>query len=217
MILAILQARMSSTRLPGKVAMDANGIPMLAYEIQRISQSKRIDRLIVATSINPEDDRIEQITHTSGVECFRGDLKNVLDRYYQCAKRFQPAHVVRLTGDCPLIDPHVIDGVIDLHIQSHADYTTNGIKRTFPNGLDTEVMRWQTLQIAHANAKLESELEHVTPYIYNHPEEFKIEHYCNDIDYSYLRWTLDYQDDYELLTKIIRSQPNNTFSWKDLL
>lgn len=217
MILAILQARMSSTRLPGKVAMDANGIPMLAYEVGRILQSKKIDQLVVATSSNPEDDAVEQIALKSGVECFRGDLNNVLDRFYQCAKKFQASHIVRLTGDCPIIDPRVIDEVISLHISSSADYTTNGIKRTFPDGLDVEVMSFQSLQKTHTNAKLQSELEHVTPYIYTHPEEFKIEHYCNDTDYSHIRWTLDYLQDYELLRKIIKSQPNNTFSWKELL
>lgn len=217
MILAILQARMSSTRLPGKVAMDANGIPMLAYEIGRILQSKKIDQLVVATSTNSEDDVIEQIALNCGVECFRGDLNNVLDRFYQCAKKFKASHIVRLTGDCPIIDPQVIDEVISLHISSSADYTTNGIKRTFPDGLDTEVMSFETLQIAHLNANLQSELEHVTPYIYTHPQNFKIEHYCNDIDYSHIRWTLDYPEDYQLLREIIKSQPNNTFSWKELL
>lgn len=217
MILAILQARMSSTRLPKKVAMDANGIPMLAYEIKRILQSKRIDQLVVATSINPEDDTIEQIALKNEVACFRGDLNNVLDRFYQCAKKFQASHIVRLTGDCPIIDPQVIDEVINLHLSSSADYTTNGIKRTFPDGLDTEVMSFQALQKAHANATLQSEFEHVTPYIYTHPEEFQIQHYCNDIDYSHIRWTLDYPQDYILLREIIKSQPSNTFSWKELL
>lgn len=217
MILAILQARMSSTRLPGKVAMDANGIPMLAYEIQRVLQSKKIDKLVVATSSNPEDHIIEEISRKNHVECFRGSLHNVLDRFYQCAKKFQASHIVRITGDCPIIDPSIIDAVIDLHLSSSADYTTNGIKRTFPDGLDTEVMTFESLRKAHSNAHLPSELEHVTPYIYTHPKDFNIQHYCNDVDYSHIRWTLDYPKDYELLREIIKSQPSNTFSWKELL
>lgn len=217
MVLAILQARMSSTRLPGKVAMNANGEPMLSYEIKRILQSKMIDKLVVATSKNIEDDTIEKIAKQSGVECFRGDLNNVLDRYYQCAKQYQPSHIVRLTGDCPIIDAKVIDDVISLHLSSGADYTTNGIKRTFPDGLDTEVMTFQTLEYTHSHAKLQEELEHVTYYIYTHPELFNIQHFCNDKDYSHIRWTLDHKEDYELLQNIIKSQQNNCFSWKDLL
>lgn len=217
MILAILQARMSSSRLPGKVAMDANGKSMLAYEIDRILQSKKIDKLVVATSINPEDDIIEHITLQKSIECFRGDLHNVLDRYYQCAKSYNPTHIVRLTGDCPIIDPQVIDGVINLHLNTNADYTTNGIKRTFPDGLDTEIMTFKTLEYAYTHATLPEEFEHVTYFIYTHPQLFNIQHFCNDQDYSHIRWTLDYKEDYELLKNIIKSQKNNTFSWKELL
>lgn len=217
MILAILQARMSSSRLPRKVAMDANGETMLSYEIKRILQSKKIDKLVVATSTNPEDDIIEHIAKQNHIECFRGDLNNVLNRYYQCAKQYQPDHIVRLTGDCPIIDPEVIDEVISLHLSSQADYTSNGIKRTFPDGLDTEIMTFKTLEYAHTYATLQEELEHVTYYIYTHPELFSIQHYCNDIDYSHIRWTLDYEEDYILLRDIIKSQKNNRFSWKDLL
>ncbi|MCE3046664.1 glycosyltransferase family protein [Helicobacter kayseriensis] len=217
MILAILQARMSSSRLPGKVAMDANGQPMLAYEISRILQSQKIDQLVIATSTNPEDDMIEEIAKQCHIECFRGSLNNVLDRYYQCAKKYNATHIVRLTGDCPIIDANIIDAVIHLHLQSQADYTSNGVKRTFPDGMDTEIMTFATLQNAFLNAKTQEELEHVTYYIYTHPENFRIKHYCNDIDYSHIRWTLDYPKDYLLLKDIIQSQPNNTFSWKDLL
>lgn len=217
MILAILQARMSSSRLPGKVAMDANGIPMLAYEISRILQSQKIQKLVVATSTNKEDDRVEEIALSSGIECFRGSLENVLDRYYQCAKQYQATHIVRLTGDCPIIDAKVIDEAIALHLSSDADYTTNGIKRTFPDGLDTEIMTFDTLKYAHTYAKLPEELEHVTHFIYTHSHLFNIQHLCNSQDYSHIRWTLDYKEDYELLKNIIKSQEDNRFSWKDLL
>lgn len=217
MILAILQARMSSSRLPGKVAMDANGESMLSYEIKRILQSKKIDKLVIATSINFEDDTIEKIAKQNNVDCFRGSLNNVLDRYYQCAKQYNPSHIVRLTGDCPIIDPKVIDGVISTHLSSNADYTTNGIKRTFPDGLDIEIMTFKTLEYVHTHAATQEELEHVTYFIYTHPELFNIQHYCNEKDYSHIRWTLDYKEDYELLRNIIKSQKNNHFSWKDLL
>lgn len=217
MILAILQARMSSSRLPGKVAMDANGESMLSYEIKRILQSKKIDKLVVATSINSEDDVIETIARQNNIECFRGSLENVLDRYYQCAKQYRPSNVVRLTGDCPIIDPKVIDEVISLHLSSNADYTSNGIKRTFPDGLDTEIMTFKALEYTHLHATLQEEFEHVTRFIYTHPELFNIQHYYNDKNYSHLRWTLDYKEDYDLLKNIIRSQKDNCFSWKDLL
>ncbi len=217
MVLAILQARMSSSRLPGKVAMDANGESMLSYEIKRILQSNQIDKLVVATSTNPEDNIIEDITKQNGIDCFRGNLNNVLDRYYQCTRQYNPSHIVRLTGDCPIIDPEVIDGVISTHLSSNADYTTNGIKRTFPDGLDTEIMTFKTLEYVHTHATTQEELEHVTYFIYTHPELFNIQHYCNDEDYSHIRWTLDYKEDYNLLRNIIKSQKDNRFSWKDLL
>lgn len=208
---------MSSSRLPGKVAMDANGEAMLSYEIKRILQSTKINKLVVATSINSEDDIIENIARQNYIDCFRGDLHNVLDRYYQCAKQYNPLHIVRLTGDCPIIDPIVIDEVITLHLSSNADYTTNGINRTFPDGLDTEVMTFKTLEYTYLHAKLQEDLEHVTRFVYTHPELFNIQHYCNDKDYSHIRWTLDYKEDYELLRNIIKSQKNNRFLWKDLL
>ncbi|ANV98016.1 hypothetical protein BBW65_04015 [Helicobacter enhydrae] len=216
-ILAILQARMSSTRLPGKVAMKVKNQTMLEYEIKRILQAKKIDKLVVATSTNNEDDIIEEITKHSNVECFRGSLHNVLDRYFQCTIKYQPSHVVRLTGDCPIIDPCIIDDIIELHLKTLADYTTNGLKRTFPDGLDTEIMTFATLQKVHQRAVSQKDLEHVTHYIYTHPQEFNIQHYLNDEDFSHIRWTLDYEEDYKLLKNIIESQPNNTFSWKELL
>lgn len=217
MILAILQARMSSSRLPGKVAMDANGEPMLLYEIKRILQSEKIDKLVVATSTNIEDNLIEKIAKEGNVQCFRGSLKNVLERYYQCAKQYNPSHIVRLTGDCPIIDPRIIDEMVSLHITNNSDYTTNGLQRTFPNGLDVEVMTFKTLEHAYLHSTLQEEYEHVTYYIYTHPELFKIQHFCNDQDYSHIRWTLDYKDDYDLIRNIIKSQKDNHFYWKDLL
>lgn len=217
MILAILQARMSSSRLPGKVAMQVKNQTMLSYEISRILQSSLIDKLVLATSTNKEDDKLETIAKECGIDCFRGSLDNVLERYYLCAKKYNASHIVRLTGDCPIIDAKVIDEAIHLHLQTQADYTTNGIQRTYPDGLDTEVMRFETLKKAHQNATTKNELEHVTYYIYTHPKDFKIMHLTNPIDYSHLRWTLDYQEDYTLLKAIIESQPTHTFSWKDLL
>lgn len=216
-VLAILQARMSSSRLPGKVAKEVLGMPILAYEISRILQSKKINKLIVATSTNLEDDVVEQIAQKSGVECFRGDLNNVLSRYYLCAKAQNAKHIVRLTGDCPIIDPTLIDEIISFHLLNQADYTSNGVERTFPDGLDTEIMTFETLEKTYQNASTKDELEHVTYYIYTHPELFKILQYTNNEDLSHIRWTLDYPEDFEKLKSIIESQPNNTFSWKEIL
>lgn len=219
MILAILQARTSSSRLPNKVIKEVCNQPIIAFEISRILQSKKIDKLVLATSTNSEDDILETIAKQCNIDCFRGNLNNVLSRYYFCAKKYQASHIVRLTGDCPIIDPQVIDSTISLHLQTQADYTSNALPmhRTFPDGLDTEVMTFSALEKAYQNATTKEELEHVTYYIYTHPENFKIKSYKNDIDYSSIRWTLDYQEDFTLLKKIIETKKNNTFSWKELL
>lgn len=222
MILAILQARVSSTRLPGKVLKPILGRPMLARHIERLRRCRRIDALIVATSDKPSDDPIEQLCSELDIPCFRGSLHDVLDRYYQAAIAFQdePDHVVRVTGDCPLADPELIDRVIEFHLEGGYDYSCNAREPfTFPDGLDMEVFRLACLERAWREAALPSQREHVTPFIYQHPEWFKIGDFRSDVDLSHLRWTVDEPADFEVVRRIYEAlYPDNpAFTTQDIL
>lgn len=202
MILAILQARASSSRLPEKVLKPILGVPMLKRQIERVQRAKLIDKLLIATSDDVTDDSIEQLCQQSSRECFRGNLDDVLDRFYQAAKPIAPEHVVRLTGDCPLADPYLIDEVIQFHISENFDYTSNTIEPTYPDGLDVEIFRFACLEQAWREAELPSQREHVTPYIHQQPKRFRIGIYKNNIDLSHLRWTVDEAMDFELVKTI---------------
>jgi spore coat polysaccharide biosynthesis protein SpsF len=219
MILGILQARVSSSRLPGKVLKPILGNPMLIRQIERIIQSRLINRLIIATSIDESDDAIEAICKNYSLEFFRGQLNDVLDRFYCVAKPLNPEHVVRLTGDCPLVDPELIDSVIDFHLRGDFDYSSNTIDPTYPDGLDVEVFRFSCLEKAWHEAKLPSQREHVTPFIKKQPNLFKIGSFKNDADLSHLRWTVDELPDFVLVEKIYQAlyPGNRYFGTKDIL
>jgi spore coat polysaccharide biosynthesis protein SpsF (cytidylyltransferase family) len=220
MILAILQARTASTRLPGKVLKLILGKPMLQLEIERILRSRRIDRLVVATSTDKEDDEIEALCKDLQISCFRGSLDDVLDRFYKAALQYKPENVVRLTGDCPLIDPKVIDEVVDFLIKGGFDYAANCMKpSTFPDGLDVEVFKFSALETARQEAVLPSHREHVTPFICQNPEQFQIDCYKNNVDLSHLRWTVDEQEDFDLVSRIYESlyPENPEFTTNDIL
>lgn len=205
MILAILQARVSSTRLPGKVLKPILGMPMLARQLERVRRARRLDRLVVATSTDASDDPIEALCRYEGVQCFRGKLDDVLDRFYQAASALRPEHVVRLTGDCPLSEPAVIDQVCDFFLEGGYDYATNALRPTFPDGLDVEIFRFGCLEQAWKEAVLPSHREHVTPFIHKNPQRFRIGHFMNSADLSHLRWTVDEAEDLELVTKIYQA------------
>jgi len=205
MILAILQARMTSTRLPGKVMRPLLGKPMLARQIERIKRAKLIDRISIATSEHVSDDCIATLATETGLSCYRGALDDVLDRFYRAARNFTPLHVVRLTGDCPLADPDLIDRVIEHHIRGNYDYTSNTIEPTFPDGLDIEVFTFSALAAAWRNAKTPSAREHVTLHIYSNPERFRIGSYKSQNDLSKLRWTVDEAVDFDLVQLIYQS------------
>lgn len=205
MILAILQARLSSTRLPGKVLRPILGAPMLLKQIERVRRARCIDRLVLATSDDPSDDAIEKLCHENGIECFRGSLNDVLDRFYQAAKDKSPDYVVRLTGDCPLIDPDIIDRVVRHCVAGQFDYASNTIKPTFPDGLDVEVFRFGCLEASWREATLPSQREHVTPFIHQQPGRFKIGNYAGAQNLSHLRWTVDETLDFELIRQIYES------------
>jgi spore coat polysaccharide biosynthesis protein SpsF len=202
MILAILQARVSSTRLPGKVLMPILGKPMLQRQIERIQRARQINKLIVATSTESSDDPIRALCSKSRVDCFRGSLDDVLDRYYQAAVKWGGEQVVRLTGDCPLADSCLIDEIIKYHVDNNYDYTGNTIEPTFPDGLDTEIFRFDILKTAWQEARLPSEREHVTPFIWRQPDRFNIAVYKNNIDLSHMRWTVDEPEDFEFVRNI---------------
>jgi len=219
MVLAILQARFTSTRLPGKVLKPILGRPMLLRQIERLRRSTIIDDLIVATSSERTDDAVEDLCRKNGIPCFRGSLNDVLDRFYRAAEQYGPDHVVRLTGDCPLIDPGIIDQVISVHVQGGYDYTSNTVESTYPDGLDVEVVRFTCLAQAWQEATLPSQREHVTPFIHQQPGRFKIGSVKNNVDLSSLRWTVDEPADFELVTSIYEKlYPRNpAFTTQDIL
>ncbi len=206
MIVIILQARMGSTRLPGKILKDLSGKPMLWHVVTRCLGSKLAERTIVATTINPEDDIVESFCKENNFLYHRGSSENVLMRYYETAKKFDAQIIVRVTGDDPLTDPVVIDKCIDALQKSNADYLSNiNPLRTFPRGLDAEVFKFSALEKAYKEAKENYEREHVTPYIWeNKKNEFKIGAPVI-ADESYrrgYRLAVDYPEDFELMEKI---------------
>lgn len=175
---------------------------MLLRQIDRIRRATRIDRLVVATSVEADDDRIEHICRAEGVPVSRGALNDVLDRFYQTARSEECDHVVRLTGDCPLSDPAVIDRVISRHIEGAFDYTSNSVPPTFPDGLDCESMTFAALETAWREAKLPSDREHVTPFLYHHPDRFRIGHVASVENLSSLRWTVDEPEDFAVISAV---------------
>lgn len=205
MVIAIIQARIGSTRLPGKVLKKVLGKTMLEHEIERIKCAKTIDRIILATTINPEDKKIVRLAGKLKIGVFAGSEDDVLDRYYQAAKRFGAKDtIVRLTGDCPLIDPRVVDEVVSFYIKNkkNCQYASNVNPPTFPDGMDVEVFSFAALKEAWQKAGLLSEREHVTTYIRNHLEKFKIKNLKNKKNLSHIRLTLDNKEDFILIKKI---------------
>jgi spore coat polysaccharide biosynthesis protein SpsF len=216
---AILQARMSSTRLPGKVLKTILGKPMLVHLIERLKRAKLIDEIIVATSNCNSDDEIERLCQSIGIKCFRGSLHDVLARYYQASLSNPSEHIVRVTGDCPVIDPEIIDDVISLHLSSEADYTSNCAEPTFPDGLDTEIFTFSALEQAFTHANTSEEREHVTPYMYDKKTQNICVELLSDTDLSHYRWTVDESSDFTLIQLIYQALYPHTpnFTLADIL
>ena len=209
-ILAIVQARVSSSRLPAKVLRPILGHPMLSRQLERLRRCRNVGKLLVATSDDSSDQPIAELCAAESVACFRGSLDDVLDRFYQAAKPLQPTHVVRLTGDCPLADPELIDRVIEFHLQGGYDFVSNAIEPTFPDGLDAAVFRIQLLEQAWREAKLPSEREHLTLFMRHHPERYRIGSYRGSLDRSYMRWTVDEPADFAFVSAVYqRLYPQN--------
>jgi spore coat polysaccharide biosynthesis protein SpsF len=215
---AIIQARMGSTRLPGKVLKDLAGQTVLARVVNRTRRAARLDEVVVATTQESADDAIIRECERLQVACFRGDEADVLDRYYRAAKQFSADAVVRITSDCPLIDPELIDATIRVFLDRKADYASNVEVRTYPRGLDTEVMTMQTLARAWRESTNSYQREHVTAYICENPGAFKLQGIENDTDCSRHRWTLDTPEDLQLLRVIYaRFGGRDDFSWREVL
>jgi len=202
-VTAIIQARMTSTRLPGKVLMEVMGRPLLSYQIERLRFSKMIGNIIIATTTNKEDDPIIELTQKEQLNFYRGSEDDVLDRYYQTAKEYNVKHIMRLTADCPLIAPNVCDSIANTYFESDIDYIHTG--KTFAEGLDCEIVGFMTLTKAWLEAKLKSEREHVTLYIRNHPELFKTMVKGNERDDSRYRITVDEKEDFIVVKTILEN------------
>lgn len=218
-ILTLLQARSSSTRLPNKVLKDLLGQPMILRQIERLQRAHHIGTLLLATSTDNSDDHLAKVVSQAGISVYRGSLNDVLDRFYQAALPHAPDIVVRLTGDCPLVDPNIIDAAISKFLDLGADYLGNGLPPTYPDGMDVEIIRFDTLKIAWQQATLPSEREHVTPYIYKHPEQFQLANLSYSVNLSGLRLTVDEAVDFDLVEKIYLSlMPNKpNFLLDDIL
>ncbi|WP_409368014.1 cytidylyltransferase domain-containing protein [Lysinibacillus sp. 38-6] len=204
-IVAIIQARMGSTRLPGKILKKVNGRPLLSYQLERLQQSNFISDIVIATTTDEKDDVIVEFCKLNNILWFRGSEEDVLARYYETAKRFNADAIVRITSDCPIIDVQVVNKTITYFIDNNFDYVSNTVDRTYPRGLDTEVFTFAALEKAHKEAVMERDREHVTAYFYTNPDIFKIAGVRNEMDYSKYRWTVDTEEDFQLIENIIEN------------
>lgn len=220
-IVIILQARMGASRLPGKPLKRVLNRPLLSYQIERLKRVHLADEIVVATTVKEPDVAIAALCEGEHVPYFRGSESDVLDRYYQAAKLFKADIVVRITGDCPLIDPQIIDKVIAYYLDylPKYDYLSNSLVRTYPRGLDVEIFSFALLEKAMKEATLVEEREHVTPFFYTHPELFSIGNIQQEKDLSHHRWTVDTPEDLQLITKILLAlyPKKSLFTTEDVL
>lgn len=221
MILCIIQARMGSNRLPEKVLKPILGRPMLGRMLDRLKRAKLIDEIAIATSLTPADNAIEAFCESEDIRCFRGSEDNVLERFAGCAALFSNAdHIIRVTGDCPLIDPTLMDSFIESYLQllPNIDHYHLGAPN-YPRGLDAEIFPKNVLEITAQNAINDYELEHVTPYIYRNPDRFISKTFTSGEDHSDQRWCVDEEDDFKLVEAIFEMlHPTNpNFTWLDVL
>ncbi len=215
---AIVQARMGSTRLPGKVLKDVGGRSMLARVLERTAGAKLLDRVVVATTTAPGDDAVVKECRARKVPVFRGSEEDVLDRYHGAALEHDADPIVRITSDCPLTDPGIVDDVLELYHTERPDYASNVVSRTFPLGLDVEVVRQSALEVAWKEAKKPYERVHVTPFIYQNADRFRLSTLKAKENYSRLRWTVDTPQDLEFVRAVYaRLGSDGRFGWRDVL
>ena len=217
MIVAIIQARTESTRLPSKVLKLLRGQPLIAHVVERVRHAALVDRLLVATTTRPADDALVDWCAGAGIDCFRGHEHDVLDRYLRAAIKYGATSVVRVTGDCPLIDPGVIDQVIAQFQSGELDYVSNVDPPTFPDGLDVEVIATETLQCAAQEATLPSDREHVTTFIRQRPDRFRLGCVRHDPDLADHRWTVDEPEDWQLVEAIYEQLPEKHYDMASVL
>ena len=218
MIGCIIQARMGSSRLPGKVMekLDQDNT-VLSYVIRQLKHSKFLDDIVVATTSLKRDEVIVDFLEREGIKYFCGDEENVLDRYYQCAKKFSMSEIVRIPSDKPLIDPHIVDKCIQIFLSKKYDYVTTFLEPSFPYGTEVEIFSFDALEKTWKNAKLPSEHENVTPYIYNNKDKFQIYNVKNSIDLSHLRWVVDRAEDLELVRQLVSKIDKDPILMQDIL
>lgn len=216
-IVAIVQARMGSTRLPGKVLLDLGDKKVLNHVFDRLQMCETLTHTILATTTNKNDDALVDWAIENNVLYHRGSEEDVLSRYYETAKKFNADVIVRITSDCPFIDFEVVDKVVEAHIKSDCDYTSNVHPPTYPDGLDTEVFTFKSIETANKKARSQKDREHVTPFIWNKENNFKVQNVKNKEDNSKLRLTLDNIDDYEFLKLIINNLKTENFTLRNII
>ena len=217
-VTCIIQARTRSERLPNKVLKEIENLPMICHIINRVKKAKNIDQIILATSNTDTDKILLDIAKKFKIIGFAGDEKDVLDRFYNAAIMYAANPIVRITGDCPLVDPILLDKMVEFYQANDYDYMSNTIERTFPDGLDIEIFSSEVLKISNKEAKWLSEREHVTPYILKNQNDFRIYNYKNKQNLSNLRWCVDEEDDLIMIRKIFQEmRPNQFFSTDDAL
>jgi len=220
MIGVIIQARMGSTRLPGKVMKTIFGKPLIALMLERVKLCRSVEAVVVAIPDTPENDALATLCASCGVHVFRGSENDVLSRYYLAAKRFSIDPVIRLTSDCPLIDPALVDHAVSLYQKDDYDYFTNAIERTYPDGQDIEIISFRALEDAYKNATDAHDREHVTTYIGVRDKEFRHGNFRYKKDLSRLRWTVDYPADFDFVEAVFMElYPSKgiSFSMEDVL
>jgi len=214
--IAIVQARMGSTRLPGKVLLDLGGETVLARGLRRLRRASLIRQVVVATTDSAEDDAIVHECERLGMAHFRGSEEDVLDRYYRAAEAAGAQAVVRITSDCPLVEPEIIDKVIRAFLGRKPDYASNTLRRTYPRGLDTEIMTWDALARTWREAQRAYQRSHVTSYMYENPDRFELLAVTGESDYSSYRWTVDTPEDLSFVRAVYERMGNHdSFSWRE--
>lgn len=219
MILGIIQARQGSTRLPNKTLVEIEGRPLLWHIINRIKSSKLINEIVVATTTNKIDNKLEDWLKNNNLNFYRGSENNVLERFYFAAKQYNPTLIVRITADDPFKDPSIIDSVIEMLLKENLDFAYNNNPPTFPEGLDTEVFTFSSLERAYHESKDPFEQEHVTQYFYRHPEKFKQKNFSYKDNISHLRWTIDKEEDLKMAKEVYNElfHTKNIFLMNDIL
>jgi spore coat polysaccharide biosynthesis protein SpsF len=217
--LAILQARMSSSRLPGKVMMTLNGQPMIYRQIERIRHAATIDKIVVATSTDQSDDLLVNYLTENDIDVYRGSLNDVLSRFLEIERKMEVSAIIRLTGDCPLVIPALIDTLVTRFYAADVDYLSNTLEPTYPDGLDIEVIRPGVLETLSEYELSQAEKEHVTLGIYSRPSKFTLENFSHNVDLSHNRWTVDQPEDLEFVRRVYSAFIGReaTFSFEDVV